>query len=75
MTKEQIEAVFERVRTWPEDWQADAISMLLALEKDYEDPYVPTDEERAGIEAGLAQAERGEFASDEEIAAVFRRGR
>jgi len=75
MTKEQIEAVFERVRAWPVDWQEDAVSMLLALEKDYGDPYVLTDEEREGVEAGLAQAERGEFASDEEMAAIFRRGR
>jgi len=75
MTKEQIEAVFERVRAWPEDWQEDAISVLLALEKDFENPYELTEEEECDLDAGLAEAERGEFVPDEEIEAFFARFR
>jgi predicted transcriptional regulator len=33
--------------------------------------YQLTEEERAAVEEGLVQAERGEFASDHEVAAVW----
>lgn len=33
--------------------------------------YVLSDEERAAVEIGIAQADRGEFATDEEVAALF----
>lgn len=75
MTKEQIEAVFERVRAWPQDWQEDAISVLLALEKDFENPYELTEEDERDLDAGLAEADRGEFVPDEEIEAFFARFR
>jgi predicted transcriptional regulator len=34
-------------------------------------PYVLTSEEEADISASLAEAERGEFATDEEICAIW----
>jgi predicted transcriptional regulator len=34
-----------------------------------------SDEERADIEQGLAEADRGEFAAEAEVAAVFNRFR
>jgi predicted transcriptional regulator len=75
MSRDRIEEILARVRTWPKDWQDAAAFMLLSIEEDYPNLYVPTDEERADIEAGLAECERGEFATDEEVAAVFRRNR
>lgn len=33
--------------------------------------YVLSDEERAAVEIGIAQADRGEFATDEEVGALF----
>jgi len=75
MTRDQIEAVLERVKTWPKDRQEDAVEMLLALEREGTEPYILSDEERADIEAGIAEADRGEFATDEEVAAVFNRYR
>jgi predicted transcriptional regulator len=72
MTKHEIKAVLDRVLSWPADLQEEAASMLLALEgKDTF--YEPTDEERAAIAQGLREAERGEFASDEEVEALLRR--
>ena len=66
MTKHEIKAVLDRVLEWPEELQEEAAAMLLALEgKDAF--YEPTDEEQAAIEQGLREAERGEFASDEEV--------
>ena len=75
MTKEQIERVLERVRTWPADRREDAMQILLEMEKQDLGVYRMSDEERADIEDALAEMERGEVASDEEVAAVFQRHR
>jgi predicted transcriptional regulator len=75
MTKEQIDAVFERVRTWPIERQEDAAEMLLTLEQQGTDVYELSDDEIAEIELALEEAERGEFATDEEMKALFDRYR
>jgi hypothetical protein len=75
MTKEQIEEIFARVRTWPIERQEDAASILLRMEEQGIEPYELDEDERREIEAALAEADRGEFASDEEVEAVFNRYR
>ena len=75
MTKEQIEAIFERVKTWPPERQEDAVAMLLKMEEQGVEPYELDADERREVEAALAEAERGEFATDEEVEAVFNRYR
>lgn len=75
MTKSEIDEVLERVRTWPLDRQEDAAAMLLRMEEQGTEPYELSEEELADVEAGLEQAERGEFATDEEVEAVFSRYR
>jgi predicted transcriptional regulator len=75
MTKEQIDSVLDRVRTWPPERQEDAVRVLLQMEAAGTEVYVLSDDERAAIEEGMAQARRGEFATDEEVAAVFNRYR
>ena len=75
MTKDQIDAVLDRVRTWPPERQEDAVRVLLQMEAAGTEVYVLDDEERAAIEEGMAQARRGEFATDEEVAALFNRYR
>jgi predicted transcriptional regulator len=72
MTKHEIRAVLDRVLTWPADKQEAAADLLLMLEAQ-EEFYEPTEEERIAIREGLAQAKRGEFASDEEMAALWRK--
>jgi len=34
MTKEQIDAILDRVREWPDDYQEDAARVLLAMDPD-----------------------------------------
>ena len=75
MTKEQIDSVLDRVRTWPPERQKDAVRVLLQMEAAGTEVYVLSDEERAEIELSLDEARRGEFATDEEVAAVFNRYR
>jgi hypothetical protein len=73
MTKDQIAAVFERVRTWPEERQAYAAEILLLLEAQEERPLQISDEEWGAIQEGNSQAERGEFVSDEEMTVFYKR--
>ena len=73
MTKEQVKAVLDRVLTWSQEEQEMAAETLLLIEPRRGELYHPDDEEWAAIEEGLAQVERGEFATDEEMSAVWKR--
>lgn len=75
MTKEQIAAIFERVKTWPEDRLEHAAGILLELEQQGEEIWPLTDEERADLEEAVREAERGETATPEQVAEVFRLAR
>jgi predicted transcriptional regulator len=73
MTRQQIDAVFDRVRTWPEERQAYAVELLMLLEAQTQQPVAVSDDDWSAIHEGNAQAERGEFVSDEEMAEFFKR--
>jgi predicted transcriptional regulator len=73
MTKDQIDAVLDRVRTWPPERQEDAVRVLLRMEEAGTEVYELSEEERADIEEGLKEIERGEVATEEEVAALFSR--
>lgn len=75
MTKEQIDQIFERVRTWPPERQENATQMLLQLEEQNATEYELTAEELADLEEAEKEAERGGFATDEEMTALFERYR
>lgn len=75
MTKEQIDAILSRVRTWPLDRQNDAALVLLSMEADGTGFYRLSDAERSEIEVSLQEMERGEFATEKEVAEVFARHR
>ncbi len=76
MTKEQIEAVLGRVLSWPVEQQERAAELLLSIEGQIgiEDDEL-TPEEEAELDEAIAEADRGEFLSDEEVAAFFARFR
>jgi predicted transcriptional regulator len=73
MTKDQIDAVLDRVRTWPPERQEDAARVLLQMEEAGSEVYQLSEEELADIEEGLKEIERGEVATEEEVAALFSR--
>lgn len=75
MTKAEIDAVLDRVKTWPPERQEEAMFMLLELEAEATGVYHLTEDDRRAIELSMEEARRGEFASDEEVAAVFNRHR
>ena len=72
MTK-LLEQAIAKVRELPEDDQnALAVALLSMTSRDSTSEPLD-DETRAAIHEGLAQAERGEFVPDEEIAALWKR--
>ena len=71
MTKEQIEAIFDRVREWPDDYQEDAARVLLAMDPDRTTTYELSEDEAHDIDAALEEVARGEVASEEEVKAFF----
>ena len=72
MTKHEVKAVLERILSWPPEQQEEAAELLLALEARAGEFYHPTDEEWAAVQEGLAEADRGEFLSDEEMERFWR---
>jgi hypothetical protein len=66
-----LEQAIETVRVLPDDVQDDLARTLLQLAGVEQPPYEPTPDEAADIDASLAEAERGEFATDEEVRAMW----
>ena len=71
MSKKDIDAVIDRVRSWPLERQEDAAYMLLQMEANGTAVYHLSEEERTDIEEALEEVARGEAASDQEVEAVF----
>ena len=71
MTKAEIDEVLDRVKTWPAERQEEAMRVLLEMEAGAASVYELSPEELADIEEGMADVRRGEFATDDEVAAMF----
>jgi|RhiMetdeSRZDD1v2_1073273.scaffolds.fasta_scaffold2608144_1 hypothetical protein len=73
MTKAEIKAILDRVRTWPEDRQTDLARVALHIEAQH-DQLEPEDEAtKAAIAEGLAQAKQRKFASDRRVKATWKK--
>jgi predicted transcriptional regulator len=72
MTK-LLEDAIRKVRELPEAEQDEAAEMLLSVASKRAEPVRLDDETRAAVREGREQARRGEFASDEDMAALFKR--
>ena len=72
MTK-LMEQAIEKVSLLAEGRQNELAQMLIDVAAQDLHPYVFTDEERKGIEEGLAEMQRGEFASDADVAEMWKR--
>lgn len=55
----------------PDDQQDELAQLLLQLAGHEQPPCVLTPEEEADLDASIAEAARGEFATDAEVAAVW----
>jgi hypothetical protein len=72
MTK-MLEEAIKKVRALPEAEQDEAAEMLLSVAAKSGEPVRLDDETRAAIREGREQARRGEFVSEEDMAAFFKR--
>jgi hypothetical protein len=63
------------VRNWPGERQDEAAALLLAMDRLGAETYRASPEELAAIDAGLAEAARGAFASEDEVEVAFARFR
>ena len=70
-----LDKVLERVKGWPEARQRDVLRVLEIMEQSGIGTHALTDDERAAVQVGLDQANRGEFVSDAEMEAFWRRNR
>jgi len=70
MTK-GLEDAIEKVRKLPEDRQAYAAEVLEQIAAAGSGLFVIPEDHRADVLQGLAEAERGEFATDDEMAALW----
>ena len=72
MTK-LLEEAIRRVRALPEADQDEAAELLLSVASKKGEPIKLDDETRAAIREGREQARRGQFVSDEDMAAFYKR--
>ena len=68
MTKEQIDAVLDRVRSWPQEDQEKLAEIAREIEAERAGVYRATPEELDAID----EADRSGVASDEEVEAAFK---
>lgn len=70
MTK-LLEQAVELARALPPESQDDIARIVLRLAGNEEPPVVLSDEERAALDLSKAAAARGEFATDDQVRAVW----
>jgi hypothetical protein len=66
-----LEQAVATVSALPDDQQDDLARILLQLAGHEQPPYTLCPEEEADLDASIAEAERGEFATDEEVRAMW----
>jgi hypothetical protein len=66
-----LEQAVETVRVLPDEVQDELARILLQLAGVEQPPYELTPEEEADVQISLAEAGRGEFATDEEVRALW----
>jgi predicted transcriptional regulator len=72
MTK-VLEDAIEKVRRLPEDQHAHVAEVLEQIAAAGRDPFVVPESHRAAVLEGLAEAERGEYVSDEDMATLWKK--
>jgi predicted transcriptional regulator len=71
MTKEQIVLLLDQIETWPDEAQAELLRAAVRINEKYATVYRLSDEERDDLREGLAELQRGDIATEEEMQALF----
>lgn len=70
-----LAALMDRAASWPQEAQAELVRFMIDTEAKHFGVFRLDDEDRSRIEKSLQSARSGDFASDEEVAALFARYR
>ena len=73
MVAKVLKDVIEQAETWPQQDQEELAEYAREIQARRTGVYIMSDEERAAVRKGLAQADRGEFVSDEVVAEADKR--
>lgn len=73
MTKEALAELLMRVSTWSEEAKEELARSIVEIEARHADEDDLSDEDRAALERGLADADAGRFAPDGAVQALFDR--
>jgi len=68
-----LKEVIEHAETWPQEDQQELAEYAREIEARRTGIYTMSDDERVAVRKGLAEADRGEFVSDEFIAEADKR--
>jgi hypothetical protein len=70
-----MKKLLEEVENWPPEDQEELAQFAREIQERRAAMYALREDERSGIERGLEDVRAGRFASDADIAAIFRRAR
>jgi len=65
------ETILDHIADWPKEAQEELMHSIADIEAKHLGVYRLSDEERAAVREGMAQAARGEFTPDEAVEAYF----
>ena len=68
-----LKEVFEHAETWPREDQEELAEFAREIEARRTGVYTMSDDERSAVAKGFAEANRGEFVSDELVAEADKR--
>jgi predicted transcriptional regulator len=69
----KLQNLFERIAALPDELLDEIEQLIDEIERWRGDVFRLTDEERAAMRKGMEAARRGEFVTDKELAAFYRR--
>jgi len=75
MTKDEVKKILDRVLTWPQEAQEQAIASLETIEQEFTGSVQLSREDRLALERSAEDVRNGNFATDEEVQGVFDRFR
>lgn len=70
-----VETILDRIADWPKEAQEELMQSIADIEARHLGVYRLSDDERAAVREGLAQATRGEFVPDDVVEAYFNKHR
>jgi hypothetical protein len=65
--------LLERITSWPQEDQEELADLAREIEARRSGVYEPTPEEEAAIRQGIAELDRGEWVSEEEMRTFWKR--